>query len=80
MVGGMLWGMSIPRAVAVVLDAGRVLVIKRYLRLSRAVDCVMCAAGGWRGADCEGHRYAVLPGGHVEPGETAEGLPRRMAR
>jgi 8-oxo-dGTP pyrophosphatase MutT (NUDIX family) len=64
--------MVIPRAVAVVVDGGRVLAIRRYLRLGRAVDCVMCEYGGWVGPDCQGHRYAVLPGGHVEAGETAE--------
>lgn len=71
-VGGMLCGMSIPRAVAVILDAGKVLIIKRYLRHKRAADCVMCEASDWDGPDCRGHDYAVLPGGHVEPGETAE--------
>ncbi|WP_199238329.1 NUDIX domain-containing protein [Kribbella steppae] len=64
--------MSIPRAVAVVLDTGKVLVIKRYLRHRQAIDCVMCEAAGEVGPDCRGHHYAVLPGGHVEPGETAE--------
>lgn len=64
--------MGIPRAVAVVVDGGRVLAIRRYLRLEKAVECVMCEYGGWGGADCGGHRYAVLPGGHVEVGETAE--------
>ena len=65
--------MSIPRAVAVVVDAGKVLVIKRYLRLDRAVEtCAMCEASTWQGPDCRGHKYAVLPGGHVEPGETPE--------
>ncbi len=32
----------------------------------------MCEDGGWAGPRCPGHRYAVLPGGHVEPGEDAE--------
>jgi ADP-ribose pyrophosphatase YjhB (NUDIX family) len=64
--------MVIPRAVAVVVDGGRVLVIERYLRHERARECVMCEAGGWDGPECRGHQYAVLPGGHVEPGETAE--------
>ena len=64
--------MAIPRAAAVVVQSGKVLVIRRYLRLPRADDCVMCIAGGARRPDCEGHRYAVLPGGHVEPGETAK--------
>jgi ADP-ribose pyrophosphatase YjhB (NUDIX family) len=64
--------MTIPRAVAVVVQDDRVLVIKRYLRLERSTDCVMCTAAGEAGPDCPGHRYSVLPGGHVEPGESAE--------
>ena len=32
----------------------------------------MCEARQWKGPDCPGHHYAVLPGGHVENGETAE--------
>ncbi len=32
----------------------------------------MCEAAGWDGPECPGHQYAVLPGGHVEDGETAE--------
>jgi ADP-ribose pyrophosphatase YjhB (NUDIX family) len=64
--------MLIPRAAAVVVDAGKVLVIKRYLRQDRADDCVMCEALGASEPTCAGHHYAVLPGGHVEDGETAE--------
>ncbi|WP_250906713.1 NUDIX domain-containing protein [Nonomuraea sp. NEAU-A123] len=64
--------MPIPRAVAVVVDGIRVLVIKRFLRLSPGVTCVMCDAAGWRGTACPGHHYAVLPGGHVEDGESPE--------
>ena len=69
---GILLRMPIPRAVAVVTDGRRALVIKRYLRQRSAGDCVMCGAGGWDGPGCPGHHYAVLPGGHVEEGETAE--------
>src|SRR5690349_16570440 len=68
----MLYRMLIPRAAAVVVDAGKVLVIKRYLRQQQAADCVMCEALGASGPMCAGHHYAVLPGGHVEDGETAE--------
>lgn len=68
----MLPRMVIPRAVAIVLDADRVLVIKRYLRQTRADDCVMCEATNAPGPACTGHHYAVLPGGHVEPGESPE--------
>jgi ADP-ribose pyrophosphatase YjhB (NUDIX family) len=64
--------MPIPRAVAVVADGRRTLVIKRYLRHKSAGDCVMCEASDWDRPDCPGHHYAVLPGGHVEEGETAE--------
>ena len=69
--------MTIPRAVAVVVDAGRLLVIKRYLRYERSADCVMCFGTGVRGPVCPGHRYAALPGGHVEPGESAAEAARR---
>lgn len=64
--------MSIPRAVAVVTDGIRVLVIKRFLMRRPGVPCVMCDAAGWRGSSCPGHRYTVLPGGHVEDGESPE--------
>jgi 8-oxo-dGTP pyrophosphatase MutT (NUDIX family) len=69
--------MLIPRAVAVVVDGCRVLVIKRYLRLEVVGDCVMCGAAGWGGSECPGHHYAVLPGGHVEEGESAEAAALR---
>lgn len=45
---------------------------ERYLRQDHADACVMCQAGGATGPDCKGHHYAVLPGGHIEPGETPE--------
>ncbi|MEV4115808.1 NUDIX domain-containing protein [Nonomuraea sp. NPDC049695] len=64
--------MLIPRAVAVVVDGTRVLVIKRFLRRSPGVTCAMCDAAGWQGSPCPGHHYAVLPGGHVEDGESSE--------
>nr|WP_067284537.1 NUDIX domain-containing protein [Streptomyces jeddahensis] len=64
--------MLIPRAVAVVVDGPRVLVIKRFLRHQRPDDCVMCEDSHWTGPMCPGHHYAVLPGGHVEEGESAE--------
>ncbi|RKT84545.1 ADP-ribose pyrophosphatase YjhB, NUDIX family [Saccharopolyspora antimicrobica] len=62
--------MLIPRAVAVVVDGRRALVIKRYLRRESAAACAMC--GNARTSGCPGHHYAVLPGGHVEDGESAE--------
>jgi 8-oxo-dGTP pyrophosphatase MutT (NUDIX family) len=62
---------KVPRGAAVVVEAGKVLVIKRYLRLETAAECVMCEYAGAPGPRCDGHRYAVLPGGHVEPGESA---------
>ena len=64
--------MQIPRAAAVVVEADKVLVIKRYLRRVQVDDCVMCRAANAPGPACGGHRYAVLPGGHVEAGETPE--------
>lgn len=63
--------MSIPRGAAVVLRSGKVLVVKRYLQQATAAECVMCEYAGARGPQCDGHRYAVLPGGHVEEGESA---------
>ena len=64
--------MPIPRAVAVVVADHRVLLIKRYLRQAASRECAMCVGTGWTGTACPGHHYAVLPGGHVEDGETAE--------
>ncbi|MEV5604645.1 NUDIX domain-containing protein [Streptomyces sp. NPDC052299] len=64
--------MLIPRAVAVVIDGSRALVIKRFLKHHSAAACVMCENDGWPGPGCPGHQYAVLPGGGVEDGETAE--------
>jgi 8-oxo-dGTP pyrophosphatase MutT (NUDIX family) len=63
--------MKIPRGAAVVIESGKVLIVKRYLRHRTSAECVMCEYGGARGPECGGHRYAVLPGGHVEPGESA---------
>jgi ADP-ribose pyrophosphatase YjhB (NUDIX family) len=64
--------MPIPRAAAVVVDGSRALLIKRYLRHEAVEKCVMCEFAGPVGPSCPGHHYAVLPGGHVEEGETAE--------
>ena len=69
---GIVVRMWIPRAAAVVTEGRRALVIKRYLRHKSASACVMCEARDWDSPDCPGHHYAVLPGGHVEEGETAE--------
>lgn len=63
---------KIPRAVAVVTEGSRVLLIKRFLRQESSAVCVMCEDGGRPGPGCPGHRYAVLPGGHVEDGESVE--------
>jgi ADP-ribose pyrophosphatase YjhB (NUDIX family) len=64
--------MGIPRAVAVVIDGEKVLLIKRFVQRASSAGCARCAAYGSSGPDCAGHRYAVLPGGHVEDGETVE--------
>jgi 8-oxo-dGTP pyrophosphatase MutT (NUDIX family) len=63
-------GVAIPRAVAIVIDDRRALLIKRYLRQNASADCALCLDAGWSGERCAGHHYAVLPGGHVEEGET----------
>ncbi|MBW8482711.1 NUDIX domain-containing protein [Actinomadura parmotrematis] len=64
--------MPIPRAVAVVVDGPRVLVLKRHRRRATSAECRFCTEIGVQGPDCPGHRYAILPGGHVEDGETRE--------
>ncbi|MCO8273213.1 poly-gamma-glutamate hydrolase family protein [Actinoplanes sp. TRM 88003] len=64
--------MPIPRAAAVVRSGRRVLIIKRYLLDPHS--CVMCPPGA---TACAGHHYAVLPGGGLEPGETAENAALR---
>jgi 8-oxo-dGTP pyrophosphatase MutT (NUDIX family) len=66
---GILLRVKVPRAVAVVIDGSRVLLIKRFLRRDSPADCWMCGDGS---PFCPGHHYSVLPGGHVEDGETAE--------
>lgn len=67
----------VPRAVALVIDGPRVLLIKRYLRRETVGECAMCEGTGVTGPRCPGHHYAVLPGGHVEVGESAEAAARR---
>ncbi|MCF3122017.1 NUDIX domain-containing protein [Streptomyces arenae] len=64
--------MLIPRAVAVVIDGQRVLLMRRFLKREAPADCVMCRYEGRGGPSCPGHDYAILPGGHVEDGESAE--------
>ncbi|CAM05757.1 ADP-ribose pyrophosphatase YjhB (NUDIX family) [Saccharopolyspora erythraea NRRL 2338] len=68
----MIWSVRIPRAVAVVVDGPRVLVMKRYVRRESREACRNCEHIAWSQPWCPGHRYAILPGGHVEEGETAE--------
>ena len=56
------------------------MLIKRFLRRESSAGCVMCEDGGWTGASCPGHRYAVLPGGHVEADEDSEDAAVRELR
>lgn len=62
----------VPRAAAVVVDGPRVLLIKHYVRQPAAEDCAICHRERRSGEPCPGHDYAVLPGGHVEAGESME--------
>ncbi|HEX4789205.1 MAG TPA: NUDIX domain-containing protein [Actinospica sp.] len=64
--------MLYPRAVAVVMDGDRFLIMKRFVRNTRPGACARCEEHGWSERECPGHHYAVLPGGHVEEGETIE--------
>jgi ADP-ribose pyrophosphatase YjhB (NUDIX family) len=72
--------MAVPRGVAVVIDGPKVLIIKRFLRHEASADCAMCADSGWTAPKCPGHHYAVLPGGHVEAGESHEEAALRELR
>ena len=69
--------MPIPRAVAVVVDDRLVLVMKRFRKYETSAGCVMCGERGRPQPHCPGHHYAILPGGHVEPGESAEAAALR---
>jgi 8-oxo-dGTP diphosphatase len=62
----------IPRAAAVVLDAHRVLLIKRFVRGDSSLSCSICRRLDISAPSCPGHHYAVVPGGHVEAGESVE--------
>jgi ADP-ribose pyrophosphatase YjhB (NUDIX family) len=70
----------IPRAAAVVIDGPRVLLIKRFYQADDVTAGVRCQDAGRLGGRCPGHHYAVLPGGHVEPGETMREAAERELR
>ena len=65
------------RAVAVVRRGDTFLLMTRYKRAARAGKCRRCKEAGTSVGVCPGHRYAVVPGGGVEPGET---LPEAVLR
>jgi ADP-ribose pyrophosphatase YjhB (NUDIX family) len=69
-----------PRAVAVVINRSRALVIKRFLKRGSAGSCAMCSNSNDGRQACPGHRSASLQGGHVEPGEDAEAAAVRELR
>lgn len=54
-----------------VVDGPKVLVMKRYRKRASAGACRMCDSDDVE-RECPGHRYAVLPGGRLERGETME--------
>ena len=68
---------TIARAAILVIEGGRVLLMKRYIRKPSAAVCPRCDHLGLEGPDCPGHHYAIIPGGHVEEGETYEAAALR---
>ncbi len=46
--------------------------MKRFLRHESSSQCAICGDQGWKEPHCPGHHYAILPGGHVEQGESHE--------
>jgi 8-oxo-dGTP diphosphatase len=68
------------RAVAVVRRGDTFLLMTRYKRAAKASKCRRCKEEGETSLECPGHRYAVVPGGGVEAGETfAEAALRELA-
>jgi ADP-ribose pyrophosphatase YjhB (NUDIX family) len=54
--------------------------MKRYLLHETSAQCAMCKGSGWTEPHCPGHHYAILPGGHVEAGESHEQAALRELR
>ena len=63
-----------------VVDGRRVLVLKRFRKHETSAACVLCGERGRLRRLCPGHQYTILPGGHVEQGESAEAAALRELR
>lgn len=63
-----------------VIDGPRILLMKRFVRNTSTAACARCANEGRSDPQCPGHRYTIVPGGGVEPGESVEQAALRELR